>query len=84
MKWEIPGDRVFPSQGNPWICQSLVPLPALGFITWETDISGPFVVKQALLLSKNDLCASEPKYNVKTDFGIKRNNSFIALLGKGG
>lgn len=31
------------------------------------------------MLSKTDLCASEPKYNAKAEFGIKRNNSFVAL-----
>lgn len=36
-----------------------------------------------IMLLKTDLCASEPKCNMKTEFGIK-NNSFIALPGKGG
>lgn len=35
-------------------------------------------------LSKIHLCAWELKYNRKTEFGIKSNNSFIALRGKGG
>lgn len=35
-------------------------------------------------LLKTDLYASEPKYNSKTELGIKRNNSFIALQGKEG
>lgn len=36
------------------------------------------------LLSKIDLHALKTKHNVKTEFGIKRINSFIALQGKGG
>lgn len=36
------------------------------------------------MLSKTDLCALEPKYNMKTEFGTKRNNSFIAWPGQGG
>jgi len=35
-------------------------------------------------LSKTDLGTLEPKYNTKTEFGMKRNNSFIALPGKRG
>lgn len=31
------------------------------------------------LLSKTNLCASEPEYNVKTEFGIKRNNMALLL-----
>lgn len=37
-----------------------------------------------ILLLKIDFCASEPKYNSKTESGIKRSNSFIALPDKGG
>lgn len=36
------------------------------------------------MLSKTDLCAFEPKYNMKTEFGIKRDSSFIALSDEGG
>ena len=35
------------------------------------------------MVSKTELHASEPKYNTKIKFGIKRNNSFITLPGKG-
>ena len=36
------------------------------------------------VLSKTNLCTSGPKYNSKTEFGIKRNNSFTALWGSRG
>lgn len=35
-----------------------------------------------LLLSKDSLQASEPKYNSKTDFGLKKSSSFVAFWGK--
>lgn len=35
-----------------------------------------------LLLSKTSLQALEPKYNSKTEFGIKKSSSFIAFQGK--
>ena len=34
------------------------------------------------ILLKTDLHASKPKYNSKTEFGIKRNKSFIVLHAK--
>lgn len=33
---------------------------------------------------QTELPAPEPKYNTKTEFGIKRNDNFIALLGREG
>ena len=42
--------------------------------------SSPFTF---ILLSKTNLCASEPKYNLKTELGIK-NSSILALPDGGG
>lgn len=52
-------------------------------VTWKTEILGSLVVEQFRVVKSRPLCF-EPKCNVKTEFGIQRNQSFIALLGKGG